>query len=476
MRRVLEIAKGMLLADRVKNIPDIINLWLHECKRAYLDWTNASGEEFKHGIKVIAAVATSTRLGNEASLLNFLEESHFDEDHIKKIEFSYIHEDISTNSLKVLPPIADDEADNLKHDTDEEGTESFTINSEQQIDPIASSDLSSASVYQECTNPGLIKAYFLHSFQVAKTRNIQFTGEMYLFDAFVMFLNRLQRAVMITLNNSGSIVVVEKMSGNAVNAIKLVLCMMEEINMLDVTSCVFLSQCLSEIGKICVLQNKQLIVVCSAEQQVLLADLISLADHGRMDMHLQAEDLEILMEQLATDQSSNDINWQLNTIIRRTAANMRIVVCIQDHRADEDWPANPSFLFYSPDLASVVKRAVILFEPSMESSDFLVLARRCVEKVNRTLGSPGLPLMQLALHLGSIPTRCVGTIKLDSHLDEQRRTTQIESSNRYALFLREFQRIMLAKARGLQWRHSLLRVARDRIDGVEVLPNALFHL
>ena len=150
---------------------------------------------------------------------------------------------------------------------------------------------------------------------------------------------------------------------------------------------------------------------------------------------------------------------------------MRVVVCVQDQHADDDLPSSPSFLFYNPDMASVVKRAVILFEPSMESSDFVALARRCVEKVNRALGSPGLPFMQLALHLGSIPTRCVGSIKLDCHFDDQRRTAQIECSNRYALFLREFQRIMLAKARGLQWRHSLLRVARDRIDGVEVRTN-----
>jgi hypothetical protein len=481
-RRVLEVAKGMLLAERVKNIPDMINLWLHECKRAYLDWTNASGEEYKIGIKVIAAVATSTRLKNETSLLNFLEENFLDEDYIGKIEFSFIDQETSTSTLKGLPPIADDEVEVLRHETDEEGTESLSFNSEQQTADnhfsdnisrsVTASDLSQSHVYKECNNPAFIKAYFLHSFQVAKIRNIQFTGEIFLFDAFVMFLNRLQRAVMIIFKNSGYIVVVEKMGGNAVNAVKLAICMIEEIRLLDVTSCIFLSQCLPEIGKICIIENKQLIVACSADQQVILADLINLAEHGRVDMYLSTEDLDTLIEQLSPDQFSNGTNWQLNTIIRRTAANMRIVVCVQDRHVDDDWPVTPSFFFHNPDLASVVKRAVILFEPSMESPDFGVLARRCVEKVNRALGSPGLPLMQLALHLGSIPTRCVGSIKLDCHLDEQRRTAQIECSNRYALFLREFQRILLAKARGLQWRHSLLRVARDRIDGVEVSQDA----
>ena len=271
--------------------------------------------------------------------------------------------------------------------------------------------------------------------------------------------------------NSECIIIVERMTGNALNSLKLVTCTMTDIALMDLTSTYCLVHCALDIAKQAALQNAKILMVCSADQESIIQELLNLMDFGRLDMYLDGEDTEYVLDHLAASNKDGLSAFQLLQIMRkRITTNLRLVVCVQDlaSHATEDLLAIPSFLFFYPDLASVSKRAIVLFEPGMEPNDFVGLAKRCVEKVSRSLGREGLPIPQLALHLGAIPMKAVGSIKLDNPIDEKRRNAQIVCSSRYALFLREFQRIMLAKARGLQWRHGLLYNARERIGGVEV--------
>ena len=477
IRRIFEVMNGMQLACKVSNIPELVNLWLHECKRSFLDRANPSNDETKSGVKIIAAMAVNTRAEQDLSLLNFVEECCFDEENIAKIEFSFLGE--STTSLQQLKlhPITDNEGDGSRNDSEEEDIDFSNSSPEPRNKDLHSSIQISTSDdvkirrYCECTDATAIKNYLLKCFGVARARKIFFTGEVYLFEGSVLFLSRLHRAVKLVFYNSECIIIVERMTGNALNSLKLVTCTMTDIALMDLTSTYCLVHCALDIAKQAALQNAKILMVCSADQESIIQELLNLMDFGRLDMYLDGEDTEYVLDHLAASNKDGLSAFQLLQIMRkRITTNLRLVVCVQDlaSHATEDLLAIPSFLFFYPDLASVSKRAIVLFEPGMEPNDFVGLAKRCVEKVSRSLGREGLPIPQLALHLGAIPMKAVGSIKLDNPIDEKRRNAQIVCSSRYALFLREFQRIMLAKARGLQWRHGLLYNARERIGGVEV--------
>jgi hypothetical protein len=476
IRRLLEIMYGMQLAMKVATISDLVNLWLHECKRAFLDWTNSTGEDLKTGIKVIGAVASTTRTDNDISLLNFVDESTFEEDSIGRLEFSSMAREASSPITK-LAPITDTERDGSRHGSEADEVEfedpslgSDNVESCKLVDHVDVDD-GKGGQYCECTDFSTMKAYLLRNFGIAHSRNIRFNGEVYLFDGSVLFLNRLQRAVNLVQTTSAPIIIIEKKTGNALNALKLVTANMNNIKLMDLTSTYSLVQSALNIAKQCVLQNEPALAVCSADQNALVQDLVNLLDFGRLDMYLGQEDMERLIRSFSLSSTDGRSAQQHADVIKhRLRSNLRIVVSVLDQafNANEAWPAHPSFLFYYPDLTAISKRAIVLFEPSMEPNDYVVLARRCVEKVSKNIGPPGLPVHKLALHLGAIPSKAVGLIKLENPIDDRRRNAQIVCSSRYALFLREFQRIMLAKAQGLLWRHSLLFKARDRIDGVEV--------
>ena len=482
IRRLLEILYGMQLASKVSSVPELIILWLHECKRSFLDWTNSTSDDIKTGIKVIAAIASSTRTENDISLLNFVDENVLDEENIGRIEFSFMSQETCSSPRTKLHPITDNEQESTKQDNEigdvaleDQSLESEILESSHLMDHILPEE-ESRPQYSECSNISNIKAFLLHSFGVAQSRHIRFTGEVYLFDGSVLFLNRLHRAIKLMQTMCIPAIIIEKMKGNGLNALKLVTSTMNEIVLMDLTNIYSLSQSALEIAKHCVLQNEPALLVCCADQTLLVQELQNLSDFGRLNMYLQQEEMEQVTRTLSLENNEETSGRLMVDIIKnRIFANLRIVVCVLDQALsrNEVWPVQPGFLFYYPDLASFSKRAMVLFEPAMEQNDYVVLAKRCVEKVSRNLGQPGLPIAQLAMHLGAMPLKAIGFIKLENQIDDRRRNTQIACSSRYALFLREFQRIVLAKAQGLQWRHNLLFKARERIDSVEVILNIL---